>query len=130
MGDHLADLGTDTDVVLITFTSPALAVRYSERLELPFPVLMDEDRTVYHSYGLGRGSLTRVWGWRALKRYLEIFRREGMSGLRMPTEDTLQLGGDFVIAPDGTLIYQFQGQGPDDRPSIDELVLAVDRARQ
>lgn len=130
MGGRLAELGADTDVVLITFTSPELAVRYSERLELPFPVLIDEDRTVYRSYGLGRGSFARVWGWRTIKRYFEIFRKEGLNGLRMPTEDTLQLGGDFVIAPDGTLAYQFQGEGPDDRPSVDELVQAMDRTRR
>ncbi len=130
MRDRLSDFGPDTDVVLVTFTSRELALHYSDRLELPFPLLIDEDRSVYHSYSLGRGSVARVWGWRAAKRYFEIFRNEGVRGLRLPTEDTLQLGGDFVIAPDGDLAYRFQGQGPDDRPSIDELVQAVDRTRR
>lgn len=130
MRDRLTELGPDTVVVLVTFTSHELAVQYNERLELPFPVLIDEDRSVYHAYGLGRGSMARVWGWRTLERYFEIFRREGLGGLRMPTEDTLQLGGDFVTTPDGDLAYRFQGQGPDDRPSVDELVQAMDRTRR
>ena len=44
--------------------------------------------------------------------------------------DTLQLGGDFVIAPDGTLSWGFWGAGPDDRPELDDLVAAVDRSRR
>ena len=67
----------------------------------------------------------RVWGWKAGRRYVEIFRESGFGGLRAPTEDTLQLGGDFVIAPDGTLAWGFWGEGPDDRPSVDDLVRAV-----
>jgi hypothetical protein len=45
--------------------------------------------------------------------------------LERPTEDTLQLGGDFVIGRDGTLVYGFWGEGPDDRPTVDQLFDAV-----
>jgi len=48
-----------------------------------------------------------------------------LKGLRRPTEDTLQLGGDFIVGPDGTLIYGFWGEGPDDRPSVDDLIDAL-----
>ena len=33
---------------------------------------------------------------------LRLLRAGGWRDLRRPTEDTLQLGGDFVIAPDGS----------------------------
>ena len=73
--------------------------------------------------------MARVWGRKAAKRYWEIFRSDGLVGLRRPTEDSLQLGGDFVVAANGTLAYGFWGDGPDDRPSVDELVDAVTEAR-
>lgn len=58
-------------------------------------------------------------------RYVEIFRSNGPSRLKRATEDTLQLGGDFIINPDGTLAYGYWSEGPDDRPSIDELLDAL-----
>ena len=128
MRDRLDDLGTDTMVALITFSEPDRLTTYRDRHHLPFPVLTDPERRTYRAYGLGRGSVARVWGRRAARRYVDLIRRDGLTGLRVPSEDTLQLGGDFVIAPDGTLVFGFWGAGPDDRPSVDELVSAVERS--
>ena len=121
----MSDLGEDTVVVLITFTSRDHLDDYANAHDLPFPVLTDPDRTAYRTFGLGRGSIRRVWGVRAGRRYLDIFRTAGFEGLRRPIEDTLQLGGDFVVAPDGTLAWGFWGEGPDDRPTVDALIDAV-----
>ncbi len=127
MRDRLDDLGDDTDVVLVTFTDPENLPAYRERHHLDLDVVVDEGRSSYRAFGLGRGSIGRVWGWRAARRYLEILRADGVRGLRRPTEDTLQLGGDFIVDPDGTLVYGFWGQGPDDRPDVDELIGALGR---
>lgn len=127
MRDRLTELGDSTDVVLITFSDPEKLATYRIRNELPFPILMDRDRVAYRAFGLARGSIARVWGWRAGRRYLEILRANGLSALRRPEEDTLQLGGDFVVGPDGVLEYGFWGDGPDDRPSVDDLIDEVRR---
>lgn len=128
MSDRLADLGADTRVALITFTDPTELAGYRTADELSFPVLVDPDRESYRAYGLGRGSIARIWGWRAARRYLEIVRAEGVGRLARPTEDTRQLGGDFVVDRDGRLVFGFWGAGPDDRPSVDALVDAVRRS--
>ena len=122
MRDRLDELGDKTTVVMVTFTDPKNLDGYLSAHDLPFPVLVDPDRSMYRAYGLDRGSVLRVWGWKAAKRYLEILRRGGWRELRKPTEDTLQLGGDFIVGPDGTLAWGFWGEGPDDRPSVDELI--------
>ena len=117
-------------MVLVTFTDRASLARYRAANDLPFQTLVDPDRAAYRAFGLGRGSLGRVWGWRAGLRYLQLFRATGLAGVRRvhrPVEDTRQLGGDFVVGPDGVLTWGFWGQGPDDRPSVDELVDAVAR---
>lgn len=124
MSDRLAELGDNTTVALLTFTDPTNLVGYSEEHDLPFPILVDPTRSVYRAYGLGRGSIARIYGWKAAHRYLQIFRTDGLRDLTKPTEDTLQLGGDFIIGPEGILIYGFWGAGPDDRPSIDDLINA------
>lgn len=129
MRDRLDELGEATDVVLITFTQRAHLVDYLTVNELPYTILIDDDRRAYRAFGLGRGSVRRVWGLRSLRRYVELFRKNGLRGLARPTEDTLQLGGDFVIGPDGTLVWGYWGEGPDDRPSVDKLIDAVSAAR-
>lgn len=128
--DQLERFGPDTVVVLATFTEPQHIDAYLERRPLPFPVLIDADRSTYRAYGLGRGTVRRVWGARMAKRYLEIFREQGFERPPRATEDTLQLGGNFIIDPQGTLIYGYWGEGPDDRPEVDDLVAAIDARRR
>ncbi len=129
MRDRIDDLGEGVDVALVTFTRTEELDRYQRRADLPFPILVDPDRATYRAYGLGRGSFTRVWGWATIRRYAEILRASGPGRLRPWTEDTRQLGGDFVIAPDGTLAWGFWGTGPADRPSVDDLLAQVAQTR-
>ena len=128
MRDRPHDLGQTTRIVLVTFGTRGVVSAYRRNNDLPYPVLIDEYRDSYRAYGFGRGSVWRVWGWKAARRYVEVLRAGAWRELRRPTDDTLQLGGDVVIAPDGTLAWSFQGEGPDDRPSVDELVAAVEAA--
>ena len=122
MGERMEQLG-EAAVVLITFTRARNLVGYRGRLGLPFPVVTDEERTVYRAYGLGRGDWKQVWGPATIRRYGELLKAGRR--LQKPTEDILQLGGDFVVGPDGRLAYVFRSEGPDDRPPIDDLVAAV-----
>lgn len=122
MRDRLDDLG-DAAVVLVTF-APARVLRgYRARLGLPYPVLADAERTAYAAYGLGRGPWWRVWGPATWRRYSQLLR----AGRRLQRvqDDTLQLGGDFVIGRDGRILLAHRSKGPADRPPVDDLVSAV-----
>lgn len=123
MSDRLSELGSDTDVVLIMFGKHSFD-RYDES-SIAYPVALDPDRAVYRAYGLGRGSFLDVWGWATLKKYAGILRQGGRGQLESATEDTRQLAGDFVIAPDGALAWGYWGAGPADRPSVDSVIAAV-----
>lgn len=125
MRDRLEEFGAHCDVTFVIFGSADDLRNYSRDHPLPFPVLRDANRSAYRAFGFGRGSWLRVWGRKAAKRYVELIRSDGIRGLRMPRQDTRQLGGDMLIGSDGTLRYGFWGEGPDDRPSIDTLVEAV-----
>ncbi|HEY3701992.1 MAG TPA: AhpC/TSA family protein [Acidimicrobiales bacterium] len=122
MRDHFDELG-DAAVALVTFTRQRNLRGYRRRLDLPYPVLADEDRHCYRGYGLGRAPVWRAYGLSTLRRYAELVRQGHRPG--RPTEDTLQLGGDFVVGRDGRLVYAFRSQSPDERPAVDELVEAV-----
>ena len=127
MSEQLDDTA---ELVLLTFTTADLLDEYQERRDLSLPILIDANRDVYATYGLGRGSIGRVWGWATLRRYAQILRSSGrgMADLVSATEDTRQLGGDFVIAPDGRLSWGYWSEGPADRPSVNDVLEAVERA--
>jgi len=120
--DRLDEFG-DAVVAVVTFSAPERVAAYQRDDLAPLTVLVDADRAAYRAFGMTRGSVRRVWGpkvWRAYARLLRRGRR-----LRRPTEDILQLGGDVVIGPDGTVTYQFRSEDPDDRPAVEELLAAV-----
>lgn len=125
MRDRLEDFG-DALVVVIAFSSPAFVATYQRERLAPLAVLIDETRATYRAYGLGRGSVWRVWGPKVWCSYAKLLRKGRR--FRRPTEDTLQLGGDFVVGRDGRLTYAFRSRDPDDRPSVDDLLSAVHRS--
>jgi hypothetical protein len=124
--DRLADLG-DAAVAAITFAEPVDLPAHRAYLDLPFPLLADPDRGLYRRFGLGRGSIHRIWGTGTLKMYARLLRRGRR--LRRPTQDTRQLGGDFVIDADGRMSAEFRPTSPDGRPPIDDLITAVQATR-
>ena len=123
-------LGDEAELVLLTFTTADELEEYQRRRELAIPILIDANRDVSAAYGLGRGRIGRIWGWATIRRYAQILRSSdrGMADLTSATEDTRQLGGDFVIAPDGRLAWGYWSEGPADRPFLHEVVDAVERA--
>jgi hypothetical protein len=113
--------------LFIAFDTPErLRNSLLQGLEVTYPILVDRDRSAYQAWGLERGSVLGVWGDpRVWLRY----GRELASGVRLrrPGADTLQLGGDFVVDPAGTVVYA-RPQRRDDRPPVAELVRALERA--
>ena len=126
MRDRLDELGGAT-VAVPTFAPWSRLAAHRARLDLPFPVLADPERSIYRRFDLGRGSVGQIWSPGTLRLYGRLLRRGRR--LRRPTEDTRQLGGDFVIDGAGRLAAGFWPRSPDDRPPVDALIQAVDRAR-
>lgn len=124
--ERIGDL-SGAEVVLVTFARQRVLAGFRKRLGLTFPVLADEDRASYRDYDLGRGPWWRIWGpatWLAYARLVARGKRA-----ERPTDDTLQLGGDFVVASSGRLVYAFRSRSPSDRPPIEELVAAASAGR-
>jgi len=113
-------------IAAVTFAPVEPLAAHRRHLDLPFPLLADPQRAVYKQFSLGRGSLTEIWGPGTLSLYRDLLRRGRK--LRRPTQDTRQLGGDFVIDDDRRLVAVFRPRSPDSRPSVDELVAAVGRS--
>ena len=79
MGRLYKDFQAENCEILLILGEPVdFAVRYSEILHLPFPVLSDPDRRVYHQYGLDKlfqlvqRTASVVIDRRGIIRYLKI----------------------------------------------------------
>ena len=111
-------------VAVETFAPPALLAAFEREMDLQFPIYGDPGRAAYEAFGLGRGSVARVWldprVWRSYAKLVGRGRR--MHAVR---EDTLQLGGDVVLDAEGRVRWTYRSRGPEDRPSVDELIAAL-----
>jgi hypothetical protein len=114
---------SDADLVVITFTRARNLPGYRRRFAAPLRVATDENLELYHALGFRRGSIRRVWGLRATRRYVQLLR--GGARLERSDEDTLQLGGNAVFDGEGRLVWRYAGAGPDDRPDVDEIIEAL-----
>ncbi|MDP9075709.1 MAG: SelL-related redox protein, partial [Actinomycetota bacterium] len=109
MRDRLAEFA-DAEVVVITFAAADDVAAYQAERLAPLRVLVDEDRVSYRAYQLGRGRLCQIWGPKIWWTYVKLIARGRR--LHWPTEDSLQLGGDFVVGSDGRIRYAFRSADP------------------
>jgi hypothetical protein len=129
VNERFDEFGAGVDVVLITFSDPKYLRAYRTRTGWNHPILFDSNLGIYHQFGYKRGSIWRVYGWRALRQYYNIIRRDGIGTLDRSTEDTLQLGGNAIVGPDGKASWIYRGSGPDDRPTFDQILAEVQKVQ-
>jgi hypothetical protein len=111
-------------VAVVSFAEPALLARFERRVELPFTFYGDPERATYAAFGFGRASVARVWlDPRVWLAYARLLARGRVSGL--PTQDTLQLGGDVVTDVEGRVRWIHRSSGPEDHPPVERIVAAL-----
>lgn len=116
-----------TAVAVVTFEAGFLAQAYVEDSALPWPLLVDEERILYHGYDMLEASFWDVWGpktWWAYAR--EIWKG---TKLKESEGDVNQRGGDVLIDPDGVVRLHHVGDGPADRPSVDKILSTIRKDR-
>ncbi len=114
----------NAEVVVVTFASRERLSSYQKTYGAPFRVVTDEDLSLYRLLGFGRTSFARVWGWTTIRTYVRLLREGGK--LEATHGDTRQLGGNAVIDHNGRLAWVRAANGPGDRPSVDDILQALD----
>jgi hypothetical protein len=105
---YAAIRGAGADLLGVGFDTPERTRVYVAQQALPFPFALDPERAIYEAYGLSRGSLTQVYSAGALGKAagLALGRPSAVAGfVAGMAQDNRQLGGDFVISPEGALLY-------------------------
>jgi alkyl-hydroperoxide reductase/thiol specific antioxidant family protein len=109
-------------VVAISMSRPETLTRYRASRPLPFPIFADPERKVYAALGLGRTSWARFLRPGVIWRYLKMV-AAGAKVRRVPEgEDALQTGGDFLVAADGRVLWEYRSDDPTDRPTVEQLL--------
>ena len=111
-------------LVLIGNGQPQHARAFREAEQIPFALWVDPEMKAYRAAGLRRG-LTKVLSWRTLGHMWRAMR----SGFRQTRVegDPWQLGGAFVITPEGKTVYEHVSREAGDHASLPELMRALDR---
>ena len=123
MRDHEEELRKqNVKIVVVTFETKLLSRIYIEETSLAWPLIIDETRELYRSYGMLSASFWDIWGPKTWLAYL----KEIIKGhkIRKSEGDVMQRGGDVLIDPNGIVQMHHVGKGPADRPSV-EMILQV-----
>lgn len=109
----------ETEVLLVSFSSQGYARLWIKETCAPFHLLLDRERTVYRTYGLG-SSFLRSWSPKTAWSYVKLMRAgrkwRGIQG------DSVQMGGDFIVDAHGIVRLVYRSRGPTDRPAVERLM--------
>ncbi|XP_034755602.1 selenoprotein L [Etheostoma cragini] len=92
-------------------------------------MLLDPQRTVYRSFGLG-SSYFKVMRFGSLLKYSE-YRAGDRDFPDVPPhllEDLYQMGGDYLLDDKGRVLLSHPSKDPMDRPSVAAILRAADPA--
>jgi hypothetical protein len=107
-------------VVVVTFENDYLARCYAEDTALQWPILVDDTREVYKSFGMLAASFWDVWGLKTWQVYFREIRKGNQP--KISDGDIYQRGGDVLVDPDGIIRLHHVGTGPADRPTVDSIL--------
>lgn len=109
----------NTQVVIISFGTPALARKWIQETQTEFIFLIDPEKKSYRAFSLEH-SLMRSWNpkiWFAYARLMAWGRKwRGIQG------DSGQLGGDIIVDRSGIIRLVHRSQDPADRPPVDDIL--------
>jgi AhpC/TSA antioxidant enzyme len=115
-------------VVVISQGKPQVLAHFEKRNGFLFPVLGDPDRVAYKAFGLERVRWwTFLFPW-VLWGYLVRILTGTLPKMPYQSEDVTQLGGDFLLDQTGKVLWSFRSADPSRRPSVDEMLKAVNAA--
>jgi len=129
-------LGPDPNLWLVGMGTPLQARAFKRQTGVTFPVLLSPDTTAYEAMDLPRGSFRQVFGiaaqrvaWRRAPGIgFERAAAGGEPAEATPEQDWHQLGGAFVFAPGGRLVWSHRSRHAGDDPDHRQLGEALRRA--
>jgi len=121
--DHGRFIEAGLSLVLVGQGTPAETAEFGRKLDLPYPVLADDDRRAYRAYGLTEAGARQFFRPETARAFVRSL-ISGAGGGR-PVGDVRQLGGAFVVDRAGIVRLAHPSAYPGDHPTTDDLLSAV-----
>lgn len=110
-------------VAVISFATPNQLKGFAQRLGHPFLWLADPERVSYRRFGSKRRGPFAIAPPRVIWGYAVLLLRG--TRWRPAQLDWAQMGGDFVLDPEGNLTLRHVSASSDDRPEPSALMAAL-----
>lgn len=112
--------------MLALFPSPRASVdSLASELRAPFPLLADEEGTVYDLYGVGKASLLSIYRPQALASALKALAKGFLP--RRGEGDLGRFPATFLIDKKGLISFAHRGRHSGDRVEADELISLLEK---
>jgi len=116
-------------IVLLGQGEPGQGLAFTRSHDLPFPCLLDADRTAFGAYGLGRGTVMQIFSPKVGVPFLRAnlhgeTRQRGLRGGRFT-----QMPGTFVVDIDGTIRLAHRNRHIGDSPPAETLLRTLAELR-
>jgi prostamide/prostaglandin F2alpha synthase len=111
-------------LVVIGQGEPEDARAFMKTLDVDLPIYVDRSRAAYKAAGAKVGTLSELIGPKSLLRGMKRTASERVHQGRI-VGHAAQLGGVFVIKPDGSIPYAHLAQDASDNPPNEEVLAAV-----
>lgn len=113
-------------VVVVSFGCVEGAKVWLEQTGCTFDMLLDPQRQIYKTFGLGR-SYAKATKFDCMLRYSEfiILQRQFPDIPPQFMDDVYQLGGDFLLDEGGKVILSHPSKDPLDRPQIGDVLARI-----
>jgi hypothetical protein len=131
-------LGPEPNVWLLGMGTPVQARAFKEQTGVSFPLLLSPDMLAYQAMDLPRGGFLQIFGpvaqriarRRAKGVGLERTAKGGNRPKQRPEQDWHQLGGAFVFAPGGRVVWTHRARHAGDDADHNALAAALENAGQ
>jgi len=112
-------------VLTVSFGDLEGARRHLAETGSPFPMLLNPGREPYKFFGLGRMPISKMLRQSMLEFVAGLVARGLPVPDPFPGDDTLQMGGDFIVDSRGLVTFLHCSTDPSDRPSVEGLLDAL-----
>src|SRR5262249_34322705 len=109
-------------VLVVSQAKPDMLALYLSRQSWHVPIVCDPDRTAYAAFGLERVGWLTFFRPKVLWGYFGGMLRGYRVKKPYAGEDIRQLGGDFILSRDRTVIFAYPSADPTDRPAVAALL--------
>jgi dehydrogenase/reductase SDR family protein 12 len=112
------------ELVIVGNGAESFASAFREDFGLDCPLLVDPELRAYRAAGLRRGRVELL----SPRLPINAFRALRAGSRQTSVQgDPWQLGGVFVIRPDGDLTYRYTSREAGDHPPVEEILAALDK---